>query len=125
MGLCEATLEGHQGEVLCMKMADSRNPRIVSGGGSTCKTIKGMKGLKGLPASTSAKIAHARLSLSLSRGVVWKDWYSNLSSVTAKRDRISLSLSGQGGQKTCSRTGELMGGEGRLSIETTERSGAS
>jgi len=65
MGLCEATLEGHQGEVLCMKMADSRNPRIVSGGGSTCKTIK-----------------------------VWKDWYSNLSSVTAKRDRISLSLSG-------------------------------
>ncbi len=44
MGLCEATLEGHQGEVLCMKMADSRNPRIVSGGGSTCKTIKGTKG---------------------------------------------------------------------------------
>jgi hypothetical protein len=69
MGLCEATLEGHQGEVLCMKMADSRNPRIVSGGGSTCKTIKGTKG-DGASRLHLCRVAHAGLSfaLSLSRG---------------------------------------------------------
>jgi hypothetical protein len=89
MGLCEATLEGHQGEVLCMKMADARNPRIVSGGGSTCKTIKGTPLLQRQLCVRGDRLTNA------SRGTtVWKDWFSNLNSVTAKRDRISLSLSG-------------------------------
>ncbi len=40
-GTCDVTLEGHQGEVLCLKVADPGRSKIVSGGGSTDKTIKG------------------------------------------------------------------------------------